>query len=268
MTARRLRALLPLGAIAFLVACGGAELPHFTLTQPLAPGQLLVIRNLKGRVHVVRSADGAVHVQADGQSRGARPEAVHLVSRNLANGVAVCAIWGTDDRCDEGGMSSGNSSSWNMFKSGVNVNWEVALPAGARLDIRNVTGNVTVEGASADVLVHAVTGAVDAASSAGSLELKTVTGSVTARATGKLDRIQAKTVTGSAQVESPEDLAADVEMSVVTGGIRSEFPVTTTRLDKKHLDGHVGAGAQGGTKVEIKSVTGSVALRKAGSLKS
>lgn len=268
MTVRRLRALLPLSAIAFLVACGGAELPHFTLNQPLAAGQVLAIRNLKGRVHVVPSADGALHVTANGVSRGSRPEAVHLVSRPLANGVAVCALWGTNDRCDEGGMSSENNSSWNLFKSGVNVNFEVALPAGARLDVRNVTGDVAVEGASADVVVHAVTGTVEAASSAGALELKTVTGSVKAHATGPLNRIVAKTVTGSAQVTTPDDFAADVDLSVSTGGIRSEFPVTTTRMDKKHLAGHVGPGARGGTTIEIKSVTGAVALRKAAAGKS
>ncbi|MBI3790407.1 MAG: hypothetical protein HY275_05970 [Gemmatimonadetes bacterium] len=264
MHRRRLRAVLPLSAILVLVACGGAtELPRFSLHQPMEAGRVLALRNVRGDVKVVPATDGQLSIVAQGATDGSRPEHVHVVSAETPTGLAVCAVWGNSDRCSDGGYEGAGPRGWDRwsFRSRVKVNFTVAVPPGVKLDVRSIEGDVSVAGASADVLVHAVTGGIEAGTTAGSLELKTVTGSVTARATSAVERVVAKTVTGEVQVLEPADFAGDVEMSVVTGAMMNDFPVTTTgSLSKRRLAGHIGTG--GSSRLELKSVTGSVSLRK------
>ena len=263
MNARRLKALLPLSAIVFLVACGGAaDVPHFQLSDQLASGQTLGIRNVTGSVTVRPSTDGQLHVVAEGLSHGSRPERVRMETARGANGITVCAMWGRGGSCVDGDYSPSTGSFWSTFafRSRVEVNFTVQLPAGVRLDIRDVNGEVTVAGATSDVLVHSINGGIRAATDGGTLELKSVNGNVTADVRNAPRRVSAKTINGSVEVIGPAELAGDVDMSVVNGSIESDFAVTTTgKLSKRKLVGRIGAG---GVPLEIKSVNGSVSLHR------
>ncbi len=263
MTYRRVRALVPLSAILVLVACGGAvEVPHFELNHHLAAGQTLAVRNVSGEVRVEASRDDKVHVLAQGVARGSRPERVRIESRSGADGLTVCALWGSRSDCSNGAYSPGGRSFWQKFgfRSRVDVNFTVQVPAGVRLDIRDVNGEVTVAGASSDVLVHTINGGIRAATDGGVLELKTVNGNVTADVRGTPRRVTAKTVNGSVELVGPAELAGDLDMGAVNGSIESDFAVTTTgKVSKRKLVGRIGAG---GIPLEIKSVNGSVSLHR------
>jgi hypothetical protein len=263
MPYRRLRATLPLSAIVVLVACGDSTpLPHFELHDTLAAGQTLSLRNVRGNITVEPSTNGQFAVIAQGVSEGSRPERVHVVSNAVSDGVAVCAIWGRDNRCESGDFSPSSGGFWNKFgfRSGVDVNFTVKVPAGVKLDIRDINGNVKVMGATTDVLVHAVNGWITARTDGGALELKTVNGSVTGEIASVPSRLLAESINGRVDVTGPADLAGDVEMSAVNGGVSSEFAITTTgNLNRRRLAGHIGTG---GGLLKLKSVNGGVALHK------
>ena len=263
MSHRRLRAFVPLSAILVLVACGDAvTVPHFELHDKLAAGQTLSLRNLRGNITVERAAEGQLAVIAQGVTEGSRPERVHIVSNAVSDGLAVCAIWGRDSRCESGDYSPSGSGFWGKFgfRSGVNVNFTVQLPPGVKLDIRDVNGNVKVVGATTDVLVHSVNGWITARTDGGALELKTVNGSVTGDIASAPTRLVAESINGRVDVTGPADLAGDLEMSAVNGGVSSEFAITTTgNLNRRRLSGHIGTG---GGLLKLKSVNGGVALRK------
>ena len=263
MSHRRLRAIAPLSAILVLVACGDpVTVPRFELHDKLAAGQTLSLRNLRGNITVERATEGQLAVIAQGVSDGSRPERVHIVSNAVGDGIAVCAIWGRDNRCESGDYSPSGSGFWGKFgfRSGVDVNFTVQLPPGVKLDIRDVNGNVKVVGATTDVLVHSVNGWITARTDGGALELKTVNGAVTGEIASAPTRLVAESINGRVDVTGPADLAGDLEMSAINGGVSSEFAITTTgNLNRRRLAGHIGTG---GGLLKLKSVNGGVALHK------
>ncbi len=263
MLPRVLRPLAALSLLLVLIACGGGvPLPRAELHDAIAAGQTLSIRNVSGEIRVTAAREGALRIVAQGASDGSRPERVRIVSRAVGSGLAVCALWGNATACDEGAYSPSSTSFWQRlnFRSPVSVNFTVELPAGVKLDIRDVNGSVTVDGATSDVLVHAVNGSVRAATTSGILELKTVNGDVTGDVRGAATRILAKTVNGTVDMTGPADLAGEIEMGAVNGALTSDFAINTVgKLSKRKLAGRIGTG---GGSVELKSVNGSVALHK------
>ncbi len=263
MLRRPFRAALPLSAILLLVACGAENaVPHFELHDKLAAGQTLSIRNVSGSVRVEPARDGQLSIVAQGVTQGARAEPVHVISNAVGDGLAVCAIWNRSNSCDSGSFSPSGASFWQKFRftSHVDVNFIVQLPPGVKLDVRDVNGNITVVGATSDVLVHAINGSVSASTDAGALELETVNGNVKGDIKGIPTRLSAKTVNGTVDITGPADLAGELQMSAVNGGVASDFAITTVgKLSKRRMAGQIGTG---GGALELKSVNGGVRLHK------
>ena len=261
MLHRLLRAALPLVALVVLVACGGSDVPNFAHRGALAEGQWLRLRNLKGSVTVEPSKDGQLVIEAHGIAKGRRAERVHFEMAANGDGLTVCALWGSAS-CESDGMEVHGSSFWDKIsgKGEVRVTWTVQLPAGTKLDVRDVDGSVTVRGATSDVLVHTVNGGIDATSAGGAIELKSVNGDVAATLVGPPTRVTIKTVNGSATATLPRELSATVALGSVRGAIGSDFAITTTgALNKRKLEGTIGAG---GIPIEVKTVNGAVGVRK------
>ncbi len=97
---------------------------------------------------------------------------------------------------------------------------------------------------------------------AGVAEGTTVNGSITvsmgqANWSGTLDFT---TVNGSVTLEMPADLDCQVSIQTVNGSIQSDFPITVEgRFSPRHLKGTIG---EGGRKLVVKTVNGSVQLRR------
>ncbi|HKK07398.1 MAG TPA: DUF4097 family beta strand repeat-containing protein, partial [Gemmatimonadota bacterium] len=71
-----------------------------------------------------------------------------------------------------------------------------------------------------------------------------------------------KTVNGAIDLTLPSDAALDVDARTVSGGISTDFPLTIDgRFMHNHATGTIGGG---GTSLELKTVNGSVELRKSG----
>ncbi|MCC6245468.1 MAG: DUF4097 family beta strand repeat protein [Gemmatimonadaceae bacterium] len=68
------------------------------------------------------------------------------------------------------------------------------------------------------------------------------------------------TGSGSVALTLPATLSADVNVETGSGGITSDFPVRTSRVDRNSLRGTIGAGA---SKIRVETGSGSITLRKA-----
>lgn len=260
---RLVRAALPLVALLVLVACGGGgELPTYSYHGRVADGQSLRLRNLRGSITVEASRDGQLAIEAHGVTTSRRFEEVHFQTVDASDGMTVCALWGSTT-CESGQLQvTGGSTFWSKLsgKGAVRVEWAVQLPAGVKLDVRDVDGAVIVKGATSDVLVHTVNGSIDATTAGGAVELKAINGDVTATLTGAPTRLTIKTVNGSATATLPKDLSATVALGSVRGAIGSDFAITTSgSVSKRKLEGTIG---NGGIPIEVKTVNGSVGVRK------
>jgi hypothetical protein len=231
----------------------------FDWTGSVPSGSWLRIRDLNGSVRVEPATGNTVEVHAEKEWRRGDPRDVHFVVIKDGDNVTICALW-HDDVCDESGYHSHGHHGDDH--NDVSVAFTVKLPRGVKINAGTVNGAVEVRGADADVVAHSVNGRVDAFSTRGRVDASTVNGSVRAHMdTPPADvDLDYTTVNGSITLEVPASFSGELEMETVNGSLQSDFPLTLTgRVNPRHLRATIG---NGGGRIRLKTVNGSVELRK------
>ncbi len=147
------------------------------------------------------------------------------------------------------------------------VNFSVRVPANANYNfdrLASVSGSVEITG---------VRGSINAASVSGSVTVRDVTGTVNATSvSGAVDAeiaaiegagdMKFSSVSGSVNVKAPGNSNLKVEMSSVSGGLETDFPIEVQEPDYgpgRSARGIVGAG---GPSLRVTSVSGKVSLTR------
>ncbi len=228
----------------------------------LAPGQSVWIRNTNGSVKVEPTKGDTLEVRAVKSYSGSDPASVRLVAVPYEGGVSICALWEHSGACEPGGAGV-------KFKHGsargndVAVDFTVRLPRRVRVGATTVNGGVHVTGASAPIVAATVSGEVDVETAAGPVSAVSVNGGVRARMRtfGDTGEVSLFTVNGAVAAELPPRLDADVEATTVNGSIDTDYPLSVTGKYMAHkLRGTLG---NGGRRVHITTVNGSITLKKA-----
>jgi hypothetical protein len=233
----------------------------FTLNERVPAGQWLRVRNVIGEVRVRPATGDRVEVVATKSWRRGDPKDVRIESRKSSDGsILVCAFWNENATCDEDGYRPRGDNNHGR-NNDVAVDFEVRLPRGVNVGVWSVNGEVSVEGATAEVMAGSVNGQVEATSSGGPVQARSVNGTVRARM-GKsgTEDLDFGTVNGSVIAEFDEDIDAQIELSTVNGRFQTGWPVTISgRVDPRHLRATIG---KGGRRIRLTTVNGNVELRK------
>lgn len=255
----RVSILPALGIIALAPSALLAQDKDFQWSGKIDNGHWLYVHNMNGGVHVERGTGDRVEITAVKNYRRGNPDDVRIESRKTANGdVIICAFWVEEASCDERSYRSHGNN-----RNDTSVEFTVRLPANVKLGTSTVNGSVRVEGATDEVRATTVNGRVEAYSSGGPVTASTVNGDVDVRMAnlGPSDRdLRFSTVNGSVTLEVPSDLDAELEMRTVNGRLNADFPITVQgRINPRHLRATIG---KGGRVIELRTVNGSVNLRK------
>jgi hypothetical protein len=230
-------------------------------------GRWLYVRNLNGSIRVERASGSRVEVTAEKRWRRGDPEDVRIETRRVGSGeqdVVICALWFDNTECDEDGYRShDNRRDRDRDRNNdVSVEFVVRLPAGVKVEVSTVNGGLQIDGASSEVDAHTVNGRVVANSSGGPVNAGTVNGDIEVRmgSLGSQD-LSFETVNGSIEIVVPDaNLDADVDMRTINGQVVSDFPMTVRgRINPRHIRATIG---RGGRRIELRTVNGSVELRK------
>jgi hypothetical protein len=232
----------------------------------VASGHWLRVRNLSGPIHVERGTSNQVEVDAEKRGHGDVGD-IHFELRRTGadNGdVIICALWDKDATCDWDDVHEHvHHHHWHDDDDDLAVHFTVRLPAGVNIGATTVNGDVSVDGATAEVRARTVNGTVNASTVGGPVDASTVNGDVEVHmaTTGQAHDLNYSTVNGSVIVTFPTKLDADIDLSTVNGNVASDFPVTLEgHIDPKHLHGTIGAG---GLHIHASTVNGEIELRKA-----
>jgi DUF4097 and DUF4098 domain-containing protein YvlB len=136
------------------------------------------------------------------------------------------------------------------------------VPAGVRVDAHTTNGDLSVVGATSEVIARTTNGDVRAESSGGPVSARTTNGNVNAtmRELGDARDLDFTTTNGSVIVEVPASLGAEVDMSTTNGHIATDFPMTLSgRIDPRRLHATIGDGSR---RLRLRSTNGNVELRK------
>jgi DUF4097 and DUF4098 domain-containing protein YvlB len=182
------------------------------------------ISNIAGDIKVTAAPGDEVVIDAVKRTRRDSRElaAVHITVDERPGRVDVRTEYDND-------RMFGNNN------SGVSVDYTVQMPAGASLDVKSISGNVTVSG---------IQGAVHA---------ETVSGTL---ATSGTPKVTAKTISGDLElISAPTD--SDLAASTVSGTIRAKG-LKVRSLDLGSISGDVALTDVACDRLGVKSVSGSV----------
>lgn len=225
----------------------------------LADGQVVEIRGVNGPVEAVPSSGDRVVVTAEKSARRSDPDEVRVVVVEHDEGMTFCAVYPTPSGERENRCGSGDDYRSSVRNNDVSVHFRVEVPAGVRLDIRTVNGDVDAQELVSDVSARTVNGDVEV-TTRGFARAQTVNGSITA-AMGRWmpEGAEFETVNGSIELDLPDDVDADLDASWVNGGLDSDLPLMVDgRVGRRSVQGRLG---DGGPDLDIKTVNGSIRIR-------
>lgn len=225
-------------------------------------GQALEIKNVNGGIKAEPALSGQVEVVAVKSAKRSNPVDVRIEVVPHGNGVTLCAVYPTPAGSPPNECRPGSEGRMNNNNNDTHVEFTVRVPAGVSLTAKTVNGNVEVRDLRSNANISTVNGNVNV-NSTGIVAAKTVNGGITASLgdANWRDRNQFSTVNGGVNLTLPSTTSTDVMASTVNGSIESDFAVTMRgRISRQRLEGTIGSG---GRELEVKTVNGSIKLRKA-----
>lgn len=116
---------------------------------------------------------------------------------------------------------------------------------GDALHIDTGSGSVKASDVSVgDLSIDTGSGSVEVTSAiARQVLVDTGSGSVKLTLTANPEDVTIDTGSGSVTVTAPASFGAEVDLETSSGGIKLDFPVTTNRIERDHLQGTIGNGA-------------------------
>lgn len=250
--------LVAIGALAPL-----ARSSDFSWHGNVAPGQSIEIKGVNGTIHAERGSGTEVAVEAVKTGRRSDPRSVTVQVVPHGDGVTICAMYPSSDWGRPNECAPGSGGRMNTNNNDVRVEFTVRVPAGVRFIGRTVNGEVEAESLASDVVANSVNGKIQVSTS-GRAEAKTVNGSITARLgqTAESQPIEFETVNGSIEIELPASVNATMHASTVNGHISTDLPLMIHgKFTGREITGTIG---QGGPELSLRTVNGSIDLRRAG----
>jgi len=226
--------ILPLVAAAAFTAHARADAQvqqsePFEWSAPASRGMTLRVGNMRGDVSVVPARGNRVEVRAIKLWRRGDPTAVAIVAR---------ASSGTIDVCTTASTGSCDNPSRSTRAGDVVVQYSIAIPAGMRLAVTTLNGNIAISADVRDVEAQSINGDVVVQSLSG--------------------RVLAATVNGSVTTWLGDDVNASVEIQALS--LHSDFAIVSTApIRRGVLSGDIGTG---GRKLELRALRGAVWLRR------
>lgn len=225
-------------------------------------GKVLEIKDVNGSVHAELSSDGEAEVTAIKRGRRSNPKEVEIKVVEHNDGITICAVYPSNNRAEPNECRPGEGGRMNTRNNDVSVEFSVRVPSGVNFIGRTVNGQVEATSLKGDVEAHTVNGNVHISTS-GYGRGKTVNGSINASMgmANWTNSLELETVNGSITVTLPTEINTRFRAETVNGNISTDFPLTIQgKLNPKHIEGTIGSG---GRELTLKTVNGSVELRRA-----
>lgn len=243
----------------------------FTLS---AGGRKLLVDNISGFIHVTGAAGSQVqisvekHIGAD--SSAALADAKRDVKLDISQEGNLVRLYVDGPFRDRNGGHTHDDYR-------VTFDYEIQVPYDTEVSLKNIAGAIEVRNTTGDFTIVGVSGGIDASGLAGAGTIRTVSGAVKAAfAKNPSKPCEFRTVNGSVDVYFQPPLNADLDLHTVSGGVFSDFDVTTRpvqtsgqnvngrflyRVDHRKLAARAGSG---GPELKLNTVNGAIRLHSKG----
>jgi len=151
--------------------------------------------------------------------------------------------------------------------SNASVNFEVKIPELLEYnfeDLSSVSGNVSVRGVKGRMRAKSVSGNVDVTGISGIVSAASISGNVNVEITtvGGAGEMKFSAISGDVFVRAPKNLDADIEMSTISGSLKTDFAIEIH--EPRYGPGRSARGrlGNGTNNLRITSVSGRVSLTR------
>jgi hypothetical protein len=217
----------------------------FQKTYALGAGGKILIRNISGDVKITGYEGDSILVTAI--KTGRDKEKVIIEDASAGDRVDLKVKYPEQCNCD------------------ASVQFDVRVPSRVDYDyekIASVSGDVTVAKIRGNLHANSVSGNVTVAEATGIVNASSVSGDVGAQIT-KINgsgKMKFSSVSGNVDVRAPVDIDANVEMSTVSGALKTDFPLEIKEKNSgsgRSAQGLLGSGSSG---LKISSVSGKISF--------
>jgi len=235
---------------------GPEQIEQVSQTVKVGDGAALDLSHLAGDIRVTAGSNSEIRIEATKRVRHRDPaqakrvlEALRVDINNFNNRVEVRTIY---PRRGQFGSGSGNSIS-------ASVDYVIAVPAGAAVTLKSISGDVNVTNIKGEVRAETVSGDVEIIGTPNVALAKTISGDVTARDIGTQTTLVLSTVSGSVIGTGLKVRA--LEAGSVSGNVRL-IGSEVGRLEAKSLSGSIEfqAPLTKGGRYEFTSHSGDVRI--------
>jgi len=262
---RRLLLIAPILFSSLLLAASAERTEEMAFS--IDPGTVVAVTTIDGTIRVLPSADAKIHVKARKRAVGTTDAKVQdVLDRVKIQAETSRGRMTISADIPTGAKGGGFWSSIFGRDVRVSVDYEIASPEGCSLDIEGVNGELYAEKLLDDLKMNSVNGSIKVLEHAGALHAETVNGSARVTFADPLTfgRVELSTVNGAVDLTLPEGSRGDVEASTLNGSIRNDFGLPLEKQLVGHeIDGHLGDGEKGGSRLDLSSINGSIWIRKA-----
>ncbi len=222
-----------------------------------------------GRV-VLHNINGPVHIQG-WERNEVRLDAVKTAYKQTRLTEATIEAQATADSIEIRTRYPHESQSFTdeaprRYDNPASVEYTLTVPRGARLEsIELINGALDLAGLSGETHASCINGKLTARAVSGEAKLSTINGTLDA-AFGQLDAaksISLSSINGQVSLTLPSDINASVKASTIHGTITNDFglPVRQGRYVGAALAGQLG---QGGPRIKLNNINGTIHMRHAG----
>ncbi|MFN0120878.1 MAG: DUF4097 family beta strand repeat-containing protein [Blastocatellia bacterium] len=237
----------------------------FQRNYQVAAGTRVSVHNISGNIDVTGYDGNAIVVT--GYKEGRDRDRVDIEDRSTGAAIDVRAKYPEHCNCNasvrfEVKVPRAMSYRYDGFSS-ISGNVSVRDIAGdlhaktisGEVSVTNVTGPVNVSAISGDISVGNIAGAVNAKSTSGDVKVNI------ARLDGR-EAMEFSSISGDVAVKLPAELDADVEMSTLSGGLKTDFPLQIEKREHgpgQSARGRLGSGAR---RVKLSTISGDISLTR------
>ena len=244
---KRLFRLSVVSAIISLAFAATASAQDFEKSYRLGAGGQVRVSNISGDIIVTGYDGDAITVRAI--KKGRDSDRIEIEDKSNDGRVDVGVRYPKQCNCD------------------ASVRFEVRVPRSVSYNFdsfSSVSGNVDVSGVTGRLHASAVSGDVRVKNVSGSANVSSVSGDVEVEV-GQLDGsddMKFASVSGDVVVKMPSSLDADVDISSMTGSIKTDFPIEVREErhgTRTYARGRLGSGSR---RINMSSVSGDLSLNR------
>jgi len=240
-----------LKCMGFLLLCalGSATLlaQDFHKTYPIGAGGQISIGNISGDVKILGYKGEGIVV--DAYKVGRDKDQVSVEDSSSANRLELRV------RYPEHGHTN------------ASVDFEVRVPESVEYSfekISSVSGNISLRGVKGRIRARSVSGNVEVKATSGVVSAESISGNVDVEiaAVGGSGEMKFSSISGNVSVRAPGNLDADIDMSTISGSLKTDFAIEVH--EPRYGPGRSARGRLGNglNNLRITSVSGRVSLTR------